>query len=326
MRSVYRIPERRKNTEGKHLTLSEPVGISFLKAGEYQLKGIAMRLVRFQTPDGHSALGARVGDEVINLTELGLPVTLDELLQQGTAGMTAAKDALARATKRLPLASVKLLAPLDNPPKAFAIGLNYIDHAHEGNFTPPTQPVLFHRFISSWVAHGEPIERPKASIEFDYEGEIVAVIGKGGKYITKEKALEHVAGYSLFNDGSIRDYQFRSSQWMWGKNFDRSGSFGPEFITADELPLGVVGLDITTRLNGQVMQKANTRDMIFDVATLVEACSEGMELHPGDMIITGTPAGVGFARKPPVFMKAGDVCEVEVQGMGILSNPVIDEV
>ncbi|MCX7254616.1 MAG: fumarylacetoacetate hydrolase family protein [Burkholderiales bacterium] len=238
-----------------------------------------MRLLRFKTPDGHPALGARVDDEVINLTELGLPGTLDELLRHGAAGMAS-----------------------------------------------PKQPVLFHRYPTSWVPHGVAIERPKASIEFDYEGEIVAIIGKGGKYITKEKALDHVAGYSLFNDGSIRDFQFRSSQWMWGKNFDRSGGFGPEFISADELPRGAVGLNIETRLNGQVMQKANTRDMIFDIVTLIVACSEGMELHPGDMIITGTPAGVGFARKPPVFMKAGDICEVEVEGMGILSNPVIDEV
>ena len=285
-----------------------------------------MRLLRFKTPDGHPALGARVDDEVINLTELGLPGTLDELLRHGAAGMASVTAAIAKATKRIPLKNVQLRAPLHNPHKAFAIGLNYLDHAHEGNFDPPKQPVLFHRYPTSWVPHGVAIERPKASIEFDYEGEIVAIIGKGGKYITKEKALDHVAGYSLFNDGSIRDFQFRSSQWMWGKNFDRSGGFGPEFISADELPRGAVGLNIETRLNGQVMQKANTRDMIFDIVTLIVACSEGMELHPGDMIITGTPAGVGFARKPPVFMKAGDICEVEVEGMGILSNPIIDEV
>ena len=284
-----------------------------------------MRLLRFKTPDGHPALGARIGDEIINLTELGCPGTLDELLRHGAAGMASAKAAIEKSTKRIPLASVQLMPPLHHPHKAFAIGLNYLDHAAEGNFQPPTQPVLFHRFPSSWVAHGVAIERPKASHEFDYEGEIVAIIGKPGKYITKEKALDHVAGYSIFNDGSLRDFQFRSSQWMWGKNFDRSGGFGPEFVSADEVPPGMVGMNLETRLNGQVMQKANTKDMIFDVATLVVACSEGMELHPGDMIITGTPAGVGFARKPPVFMKAGDVCEVVVEGLGTLSNPVINE-
>jgi len=158
-----------------------------------------MRLLRFKTPDGHPALGARVDDEVINLTELGLPGTLDELLRHGAAGMASVTAAIAKATKRIPLKNVQLMAPLHNPHKAFAIGLNYLDHAHEGNFDPPKQPVLFHRYPTSWVPHGVAIERPKASIEFDYEGEIVAIIGKGGKYITKEKALDHVAGYSLFN-------------------------------------------------------------------------------------------------------------------------------
>jgi 2-keto-4-pentenoate hydratase/2-oxohepta-3-ene-1,7-dioic acid hydratase in catechol pathway len=284
-----------------------------------------MRLLRFKTAQGHPALGARIGDEIVNLTELGCPGTLDELLRHGVAGMNAVKAAIEKSTQRIPLTSVQLLPPIHHPHKAFAIGLNYVDHAAEGNWTAPTQPIIFHRFSTSWVAHQVAIEKPKLSDQFDFEGEIVAIIGKAGKHISKEKALEHVAGYSIFNDGSIRDYQFRSSQWLWGKNFDRSGGFGPEFVTADEVPPGMVGMNIETRLNGQVMQQANTKDMIFDIATLVAACSEGMELHPGDMIISGTPAGVGFARKPPVFMKAGDVCEVIVEGLGKLSNPVVDE-
>ena len=184
--------------------------------------------------------------------------------------------------------------------------------------------VLFHRFPSSWVGHGQPLIRPHVSTQFDYEGELVVVIGKAGRYIGKARALEHVGGYSLFNDGSIRDYQFKSAQWMMGKNFDRSGSFGPDLVTPDELPAGAAGLKLQTRLNGQVLQEANTRDMIFDVATLVSVCSEPFALQPGDIIIAGTPAGVGFARKPPIFMKAGDVCEVEIEGVGLLSNPVID--
>jgi 2-keto-4-pentenoate hydratase/2-oxohepta-3-ene-1,7-dioic acid hydratase in catechol pathway len=163
------------------------------------------------------------------------------------------------------------------------------------------------------------------STEFDYEGEIAVIIGKAGRYIAKSDALTHVAGYSLFNDGSLRDYQFKSTQWMIGKNFDASGSFGPVMVTADELPLGGVGLQLKTRLNGQVVQDANTRDMIFDVATLVSTCSEVFALQPGDVIISGTPAGVGFARKPPLFMKRGDVAEVEVAEIGVLSNPIVDE-
>ena len=284
-----------------------------------------MRFIAFANQQGQPALGARLGDEVVDLSALGLPSTLDELLQQSDSGMGHARQAVARSTQRLPLAGLRLLAPLQHPSKAFAIGLNYADHASESKFDLPKHPVIFQRFASSWVGHEEPILRPKVSAQFDYEAELVAVIGKAGRYIPKDKALEHVAGYSIFNEGSIRDFQFRSAQWLWGKNFDRSGGFGPEFVTADELPPGANGLQISFRLNGEVLQDANTRDMIFDVATLVAACSEGMALQPGDMIITGTPSGVGLARSPQVWLKDGDVCEVEVQGIGVLRNPVRDE-
>ncbi len=285
-----------------------------------------MRLAAFARADGTPAIGARTGDEIADLTAAGLPATLDALLAQGDAGLAAAREALARATQRHPVATLKWLPPIADPAKAIAIGLNYVDHAAESPYKdPPKFPVLFNRYRSSWVAHREPLVRPKVSEHFDYEAEFVVVIGKAGRYIPKEKALQHVAGYSLFNDGSIRDYQLRTTQWMIGKNFDRSGSFGPELVTADELPAGASGLRIQARLNGKVMQDANTRDLIFDVATLIQVCSEAMTLAPGDIIISGTPAGVGFARKPPVFMKAGDVCEIEVEGMGVLSNPIVDE-
>ena len=282
-----------------------------------------MRLLAFQHK-GQPALGLRLGQEIINLTEQGLPATLDELLRAGPEGLASAKRAADKARTRLPLAGLQWLAPVQAPAKAIAVGLNYVDHAAEGNFEPPKYPVLFHRFPSSWVGHGQPLVRPHVSTQFDYEGELVIVIGKAGRYISKEKALDHVGGYSLFNDGSIRDYQFKSAQWMMGKNFDNSGSFGPEFVTPDELPTGASGLKLQTRLNGKVLQEANTRDMIFDVATLVSVCSEPFALQPGDIIIAGTPAGVGFARKPQVFMKAGDVCEVEIEGVGLLSNPIVD--
>ena len=284
-----------------------------------------MRLISFLDDTGQAALGARQGQELVNLTALGLPATLDELLRQGEAGMAAAHEAAARATLRRPLAGLRYLPPVQNPAKAFAIGLNYLDHAAESNFAAPKHPVVFQRFASSWVAHGQPLVRPHVSTQFDYEAELVAVIGKAGRYIDKEQALAHVAGYSLFNDGSLRDYQLRTNQWTLGKNFDASGSFGPEFVTADELPAGAAGLRIQCRLNGQTMQDANTRDMIFDVATLVSACSEAMALQPGDIIITGTPSGIGMARKPPVWMKAGDVCEVEVEKLGVLRNGIVDE-
>ncbi|MBV7482185.1 fumarylacetoacetate hydrolase family protein [Bordetella sp. BOR01] len=217
------------------------------------------------------------------------------------------------------------MPPLHNPSKAIAVGLNYHDHAVESSMPAPSYPVLFQRYASSWVAHGEPLVLPKLSAEFDFEGELVVVIGKAGRYIDPDTALGHVAGYSIFNDGSIRDYQFKTPQWLMGKNFDHSGAFGPEFVTEDELPAGAKGLRLRTRLNGTTVQDASTRDMIFDVPRLVATCSQAFTLRPGDMIISGTPAGVGFARKPPLYMKAGDVCEVEIEGLGTLSNAVIAE-
>ena len=285
-----------------------------------------MRLIAFTRGTGRAALGARIdGDRLVDLTAAGLPQTLDELLRQGEAGMQAARAAVQQAAHVVPLADIRYLPPVSNPAKAFAIGLNYVDHAAESKFDPPEHPVVFQRYPSSWVGHDQPLVRPHVSTQFDYEAELVAVIGKGGRYIARDKALEHVAGYSIFNDGSIRDYQLRTNQWTLGKNFDASGSFGPEFVTADELPAGAKGLRIQCRLNGEVLQDADTKDMIFDVATLVAACSEAMALQPGDIVITGTPSGVGLARTPQVWMKPGDVCEVEIQKIGVLRNGIVDE-
>jgi 2-keto-4-pentenoate hydratase/2-oxohepta-3-ene-1,7-dioic acid hydratase in catechol pathway len=284
-----------------------------------------MRFIAFEGLGGQPALGVRFGNEVADLAPLGVAATLEALLAVGPTAVEYAARAAADLPGRRPLAGLRLLPPLSRPAKAFAVCLNYRDHAAEGKMAVPTHPVLFHRYPSSWVGHGDPLVRPRVSTQFDYEGELVIFIGKAGRYIEKARALEHVAGYSVFNDGSIRDYQLRTAQWMPGKNFDRSGGFGPEFVTADEVPPGAHGLRLQTRLNGVVLQDANTRDMIFDVATLVAACSEPCALHPGDIIISGTPAGVGFARKPQTFMKSGDVCEVEIEGVGILCNPVVDE-
>lgn len=287
-----------------------------------------MRLIAFAHPTtGLPALGVPGDAEhLLDLTAAGAPHTLDEVLRQGDDGLQDLRLAQARATVRVPLEGLRHLPPVQQPAKAFAIGLNYRDHAAESNFEPPRYPVVFQRYASSWVAHGEPLVRPRVSTQFDYEAELVAVIGKAGRYIPRDRALDHVAGYSIFNDGSLRDYQLRTNQWLLGKNFDASGSFGPVFVTADELPAGAHGLRIQCRLNGRVLQDANTRDMIFDVATLVSTCSEAMALQPGDLIITGTPSGVGMARKPPVWMQPGDVCEVEVEGIGVLRNGIRAEV
>ena len=189
-----------------------------------------------------------------------------------------------------------------------------------------TYPTIFARFASSLIGHGAPILRPAASVQLDYEGEMVAVIGKGGRHIAKNQALDHVIGYSIFNDASIRDFQTKSPQWTVGKNFDGTGAFGPVFVTADELPPGGKGLRIQTRLNGEIVQNASTDDMIFDVVSLISIISEAITLEPGDILVTGTPSGVGVARKPQLFMKHGDICEVELEGVGILSNVVADDV
>ena len=255
-----------------------------------------------------------------------IPTDLKGLIAQGKGAMQRAGRA-ARTAK--PSAVVKgrvsYLTPIQKPDKIFCIGLNYKDHAAEAGLEIPTYPVVFTRFTTSFVAHDQALIRPKASKHFDYEAEMVAVIGKKARNIKKSEALDYVAGYSVANEGSIRDYQMKASQWTIGKNFDSSGSIGPDFVTADELPAGAKGLDVELRLNGNVLQVTNTREMVFDVKTLVYELARAITLMPGDIILTGTGPGVGFVRKPPIFMKQGDTCEVEIEGVGLLSNPVRNE-
>jgi 2-keto-4-pentenoate hydratase/2-oxohepta-3-ene-1,7-dioic acid hydratase in catechol pathway len=214
---------------------------------------------------------------------------------------------------------------IDRPGKIICMGLNYADHAKEGGHARPDYPSFFMRGPCSLTAHQSPIIRPKVSTKLDYEAELAFVISKQARHCTLENALEHLAGYSIFNDGSVRDYQRKSTQWTIGKNFDQTGAFGPWLVTPDELPQGATGLQIQSRLNGQIMQNANTKDFLWGVADTIVLITECMTLEPGDVIITGTPAGVGYARTPPVFMKPGDICEVEIEGIGILSNTIADE-
>lgn len=250
---------------------------------------------------------------------------LDALLSAGDDALDAAAALVARRGRPLAEDALELLPPLARPPKILCIGLNYRDHSAEAGFEQPTYPTVFARFGSSFVGAGAPLVRPRGSDQLDYEGELAAIIGKGGRHISREDALDHIAGYAVFNDASVRDYQFRSPQWTVGKNFDGTGAFGPDFVTADELPRGCKGLTLETRVNGEVLQRASTDDMVFDIAELVFILSEAMTLEPGDVIVTGTPAGVGFSRNPPLFLKAGDVVEVEVDQVGLLHNPVADE-
>ncbi len=253
------------------------------------------------------------------------PGNIDRLILQGPEALKRAGDIILKGNK-IDLDSVTLLPPLPAPGKIICVGLNYVDHSAETGFEVPDYPLIFARFASTFVGAGAPIVRPRISEQLDFEGEFVAVIGKEGRHIAKSAALDHVIAYSLFNDASIRDFQRRTPQWTVGKNFDATGPFGPYIVTADELPPGCKGLRIQTRLNGKVMQDANTDDLVFDVETLISTLSKAFALLPGDIIVTGTAAGVGGMRKPPVWMKHGDVVEVELEQLGILRNPVVDEV
>lgn len=285
-----------------------------------------MGILRFEK-HGSAALGVRVGDEVVDLSVAApeLPTDVADLLRAGPAALETALAAAKTAGARLPLAGLKLLPPAVSSGKIICLGLNYVDHAAEGGHNAPTYPIIFMRAATSLVGHGQPIVRPKCSDKLDYEAELVAFVGKRARHVSEDDALSYIAGYSVFNDGSIRDYQKRTSQWTVGKNFDATGGFGPEFVPAAELPPGASGLRIQARLNGEVMQNANTRDMVFSVARTVALMSECMTLEPGDILVMGTPGGVGFVRTPPVFMKPGDVCEIEIESVGLLRNPIVQE-
>jgi 2-keto-4-pentenoate hydratase/2-oxohepta-3-ene-1,7-dioic acid hydratase in catechol pathway len=275
------------------------------------------------TADGEEgvALKSEGGYRGLPVTELG--GDLRSFLQDDSR-LARLAEILAGAPE-FALSDVRLLPPVPRPEKILCIGLNYRAHSAESGLEVPTYPAVFARFANSLVTHGEPLVRPHASDLLDYECELAVVIGKGGRHVTKDEALGHVAGYSLFNDGSVRDFQMKSRQWTMGKSFDGTGAFGPELVTRDELPGGCRGLGIRTVLNGDVMQEADTADLIFGVADLVATLSEAMTLTPGDVIVTGTPDGVGALRKPPVWLKPGDECTVEIDRIGALTNPVVQE-
>jgi 2-keto-4-pentenoate hydratase/2-oxohepta-3-ene-1,7-dioic acid hydratase in catechol pathway len=272
-------------------------------------------------------LGLIDGDKVIdlNLSQPQVSANLRAALRSGVDLAAAAKAALASDATRLPMADLQLSPIIPEPGKIVCLGLNYFDHAKEGGRDKPDYPWFFLRSASSLLAPGAKALRPRVSTRLDYEAELAVVIGKTVKHATLDNALDAVFGYSCFNDISVRDYQKKTPQWTIGKNFDRTGPFGPVLVTADELPPGATELRIQARLNGQVMQDANTRDMIWGVAETIKLLSECMTLEPGDLIVMGTPAGVGQARTPPVWMKQGDVVEIEIENIGVLRNTIEDE-
>ena len=280
-----------------------------------------MRIVHFEK-GGAPGIAADDGSGWHGLTEResGFPGTLPELIAQGSDLSRAGRDLL--PMQAIDLNAVRILPPVPKPPKILCVGLNYDDHLEESGLKKPVYPEIFARFATSLIAHGNPIGLPPESSTLDYEAELAVVIGRGGRRIKRDRALDHVAGYSLFNDATIREFQLRTPQWTMGKNFDGTGAFGPWLVTSDALPPGAHGLRIQGRLNGRVMQESSTDKLIFNVSALIEMISVAISLEPGDVIITGTPGGVGAARKPPVFMQPGDVFEVEIERMGVLSNPV----
>lgn len=273
---------------------------------------------------GLDRLGLVDGDHVIDLHQAQPQVNADLrlALKSGVDLAAAAQKALASNAARLPLASLQLSPIIPEPGKIICLGLNYFDHAKEGGRDKPDYPWFFLRSASSLLAPNADAVLPKVSERFDYEAELAVVIGKTVKHATMENALDCVFGYSCFNDISVRDYQKKTPQWTIGKNFDKTGGFGPVLVTADELPPGATDLKIQSRLNGQVMQDANTRDMIWGVAETIQLLTECMTLEPGDLIIMGTPAGVGQARTPPVWMKHGDVVDIEIEHIGLLRNKI----
>ena len=280
-----------------------------------------MRFVHFEK-GGVPGIAADDGSgwHGLNERESGFPGTLPELIALGADLSHMGRNLL--PMHAVDLNAVRILPPVPKPPKILCVGLNYDDHLEESGLKKPVYPEIFARFVTSLIAHGEPIRQPPESSTLDYEAELAVVIGRGGRRISRDRALDHVAGYSLFNDATVREFQLRTPQWTMGKNFDGTGAFGPWLVTPDDLPPGAHGLRIQGRLNGRVMQESSTDKLIFNVSALIEMISVAISLEPGDVIITGTPGGVGAARKPPVFMQPGDVFEVEIEGMGVLRNSV----
>lgn len=278
---------------------------------------------------GRESYGAVQGDRVVDLGQhfSGRYATLADFI--GSSDFASRDQIVAGLKAELALNDVKLLPVIPRPEKIVCLVRNYMDH-HQEVLAAGMQrelsefPPIFLRVWRSQVAHGEPIIRPKVSEQLDWEGEMALVIGKAGRHIAKEDAYKHIAGYACYNDASIREWQFHAKQIAAGKNFQGTGAFGPWMVTADEIP-EPENLKLELRLNGKTEQSSNTSNLIFKIPTIINYCSTIFDLVPGDVIVTGTPAGVGWSRKPPQFMKHGDTVEVEIEKIGILRNPVVNE-
>ena len=276
-----------------------------------------MKLMSFRRPDGTSSWGIAKGDGVIDLGSRA-----PSLKHALWATASLADEASAHTTFKL--ADVDFLPPIPDPEKILCVGLNYLSHIKEGGREPPEKPIIFTRYPNSQVGHGQAMERPNASITFDYEGELAVIIGKRCRHVKKADRQSVVAGYSCYNDGSIREWQRHSTQFIPGKNFFKSGAFGPWIVTPEEAG-EITQAHLMTRVNGVEQQHATVDDLCFDIPTLIEYCSTFTQLEAGDVIVTGTTGGVGAYQKPPLWMKPGDTVEVEITNIGVLRNTVVQE-
>jgi len=283
-----------------------------------------MRLATF-THEGSTRLGLADGDEIVDLAAAapGLPREMIEFLEAGTEAMETARAAIAQGA-RIPLADVRLEAPIARPPKFLAVGLNYADHVAESGMDTPEHPTIFNKQSTCVTGPSDPVHVPKASHVLDYEGELGIVIGRRGRHVSRDDAADYIAGYVIVNDVTVRDWQFRTPTWTMGKSFDTHGPIGPWIVTTDEI-VDPHQLALRTYVNEELRQESNTKQLIFDCFFLVEHFSTAFTLEPGDIIATGTPGGVGILSKPPQILKAGDVVRVEIDGIGEIENPIIDE-
>lgn len=284
-----------------------------------------MKLTSYKDQAGHESFGLVVGEAASpqGIIDLGDRYSSLRDLLADEQGLAFARSRTTQAPS-IAWSEVRLLPVIPNPAKIFCVGVNYASHIKETGREMPPRPMIFTRFAESQIGANEDMVCPKVSDQFDYEGELAVIIGKRSRYVSPEHAMERVAGYACYNDGSLRDWQRHSQQFAPGKNFSKTGAFGPWMVTTDELP-DVAAQTLKTRLNGQEVQSATLDDLIFDVPTLVSYCSSFITLEPGDVIITGTTGGVGAFHKPPLWMKAGDTVEVEISGIGVLRNGIVKE-
>ena len=283
-----------------------------------------MKLVTFRH-GGSRRIGAAVGDAVVDFAAAApaLPREMVAFLEAGPEALAAAHAALEGAP-RLPLAELKLEAPIGRPPKFLGVGLNYAGHVAESGLETPKHPTIFNKQSTCVVGPYDAVQLPRASHVLDYEGELGFVIGRRCRHVSRDDAADVIAGYLVVNDVTVRDWQLRIPTWTMGKSFDTHGPIGPWIVTPDELP-DPHRLRLRTWVNGELRQESNTKGLIFDCFALVEHLSTAFTLEPGDVVATGTPSGVGIAMKPPRLLVAGDVVRIEIEGIGAIENPVIDE-